>query len=476
MKLSIANKKKKKLFSKLSSANKAFQKLYPGDRPDRQPVHTVYGGANLFKYNSAKVLGERALETFYAYAPDYISFGKIFGFKGSESIDINHSNDTTRLSFETLSPEEQKTHPAWLSYEVYYKVVQKLKREAIEDFRIDFEDGYGNRPDEEEDATAVEAAQEVARGLQEGTLPPFIGIRIKPFTEEMKERGLRTLDLFITTLVKKTGGTIPPNFVVMLPKVTIPEQPQTLASFFELLEDDLKLPKESLKMEMMVETTQSIMSSDGTNPLLRLVQAAKGRCIAMHFGTYDYTASCNITAKYQEMDHPVCDFAHHMTKVALAHTGIWLSDGATNTMPIGPYRGAHLAPNEIEENKVVVHRAWKKGYDHIRHSLWNGFYQGWDLNPAQLPMRYAAVFAFFLESYEDAVERLKTFVDKAARATLIGDVFDDAATGQGLLNYFLKALNSGAITEEEALKTGLTLDEIRSRSFKKILENRKKAR
>jgi hypothetical protein len=193
----------------------------------------------------------------------------------------------------------------------------------------------------------------------------------------------------------------------------------------------------------------------------------------MHFGTYDYTASAGITARYQEMDHPVCDFAHHMTKVALAHTGIWLSDGATNTMPIGPHRGEHMTHEQWEENKRIVHRAWKKGYDHIRHSLWNGFYQGWDLNPAQLPMRYAAVFAFFLESYEDAVERLKTFVEKAARATLIGDVFDDAATGQGLLNFFLKALNSGAITEEEVLRTGLTMDEIRSRSFKKILENRK---
>ncbi len=225
-------------------------------------------------------------------------------------------------------------------------------------------------------------------------------------------------------------------------------------------------------MEMMVETTQSIMAYDGTNPLNKFILASKSRCIAMHFGTYDYTASCNITAKYQEMNHPVCDFAHHMTKVALAHTGIWLSDGATNTMPIGPHRG-ELTAEQHEENKQVVHRAWKKGYDHIRHSLWNGFYQGWDLNPAQFPMRYAAVYAFFLESYDDAVERLKTFVDKAARATLIGDVFDDAATGQGLLNYFLRALNSGAITEEEVLATGLTLDEIRSRSFKYILENRK---
>ncbi len=473
LKTTIPAGKKKKLFNKLKDANTDFNNIYPGDRPERQAVHTLYGGANLFKYNSAKILGERALETFNIYAPDFISFGKAFGLDGINIIE-DKSAEKIFEQYSLLNLEEQKKHPAHLSYQVYHKVKNKLKSEAIEDFRIDFEDGYGNRSNEEEDATAVSAAMETAKGMNEKSLPPFIGIRIKPFTEEMKERGLRTLDIFVTTLVKETNKKLPDNFIVMLPKVTIPEQVSTLVEMFEILEDELHLKKGSLKMEMMVETTQSIMDADGTNPLMRFMKASKGRCIAMHFGTYDYTASCSITAKYQEMDHPVCDFAHHVTKVALAHTGTWLSDGATNTMPIGPHRGDNLTADELKENRDTVHRAWKKGYDHIRHSLWNGFYQGWDLNPAQVPMRYAAVFAFFLESYDDAVERLKTFVEKAARATLIGDVFDDAATGQGLLNYFLRALNSGAITEEEVLITGLTLDEIRSRSFKKILENRKK--
>ncbi len=474
MNSSISVAKKKQLFDKLKKANTEFQKIYPGDRSDRQPVHTVYGGANLFKQDSAKVLGNRALEAFKTYAPDFITFGKIFGLEGVHEISAKKSNEAIEKEYNKLSAEQKKKHPARISIEVYNKVFKKLQAEAIEDFRIDFEDGYGNRSNEEEDNTAMQAAEEVAKGMKKNTLPPFIGIRIKPFTEEMKERGLRTLDIFVTTLIKLTGGKLPNNFIVMLPKVTIPEQVSALVGFFEIMEAQLKLKKGTLKMEMMVETTQSIMDANGENPLLRFIKASKGRCIATHFGTYDYTASCSITARYQEMNHPVCDFAHHMTKVALAHTGIWLSDGATNTMPIGPHRGTGLTPKQLKENSTTVHRAWKKGYDHIRHSLWNGYYQGWDLNPAQLPMRYTAVFSFFLESYDDAVERLKTFVEKAARATLIGDVFDDAATGQGLLNYFLRALNSGAITEEEVLVTGLTLDEIRGRSFKKILENRKK--
>ncbi len=472
--MTIPIDKKAQLFSELSKANTAFNEKYPGDLPERQAVHTVYGGANLFKYNTTAGLAEKALEAFHLYAPDFVRFGKIFQLQGSEKLDtLQQSAEQLKNDYESLTAAQQRKHPAHLSYQIYHKVLHKLQTEAVEDFRIDFEDGYGNRSNEEEDQTARDAAIECVKGMQRGTLPPFIGIRIKPFSEEMKERGLRTLDIFVSTLVGASEGRLPNNFIVMLPKVTIPEQVSTLVSFFEILETELGLESGALKMEMMVETTQSIMDDEGTNPLMRFIRAGKGRLIATHFGTYDYTASCGITAKYQEMNHPVCDFAHHVTKVALAHTGIWLSDGATNTMPIGPHRGDQLTTSQLEENRDIVHRAWKKGYDHIRHSLWNGFYQGWDLNPAQLPMRYTAVYAFFLESYDDAVERLKTFVEKAARATLIGDVFDDAATGQGLLNYFLRALNSGAITEAEVLKTGLTLDEIRSRSFKKILENRK---
>jgi citrate lyase beta subunit len=474
MNLSISPSKKEQIFSKLREANLDFQKTYLGDRPDRQPVHTIYGGANLFKFNTAGFLGEKALQSLLTYTPNFAVFGKVFHLKGSEKLPSDEGEiNTLAESLKKMSATERKFHPARLSFEVYQKVIQKLKAEAVEDFRIDFEDGFGNRSDEEEDQTAVKAATEVAKGMDLGTLPAFIGIRIKPFTEEMKERGLRTLDLFLTTLLKKTSGKIPNNFVVMLPKVTIVEQIEAMVRFFEIIEKEFNLPSRTLKMEMMVETTQSIMDENGKNPLRKFIVASDQRMIATHFGTYDYTASCNITAKYQEMDHPVCDFAHHVTKVALAHTGIWLSDGATNTMPIGPHRGNDLTEDQLLENEKVVHHAWYKGYKHVRHSLWNGFYQGWDLNPAQLPMRYAAVFAFFLESYDDAVERLKTFIEKAARATLIGDVFDDAATGQGLLNYFLRALNSGAISKEEVLATGLTLEEIRTRSFAKILKDRK---
>jgi citrate lyase beta subunit len=479
MKPSLSEDSIQNITTRLSQANNDFASNYPGETGKRQPVHTVYGGAHLFKSDSAGRLGALARRSLDQFAPDFLSFAKAVGLPGAAQLPDSLDGDeglTARLG---TNPEQVRgeNKAAWLAHAIYNRVIEKLRREPVEDFRIDFEDGYGNRPDEEEDGHAASAAIEVALGIENATLPPFVGIRIKPFTEELRERSVRTLDIFVSTLVEKSAGKLPGNFVVTLPKITIPEQVGALADLFELLEKANGLQAGSLKLEMMIETTQSIINANGEINLPVLLAAARGRCVAAHFGTYDYTASCNITAAHQHMMHPACDFAKHMMQVSFAGTGIWLSDGATNIMPVAPHRfsegGPPLTSEQIAENREVVHRAWKLHYDHIQHSLENAFYQGWDLHPAQLPTRYAAVYAFFLESLDAASQRLKNFVEKAAKATLVGDVFDDAATGQGLLNYFLRAINSGALTEEEAVElSGLTVAELRSGSFMKILNNR----
>jgi hypothetical protein len=228
---------------------------------------------------------------------------------------------------------------------------------------------------------------------------------------------------------------------------------------------------------VMVETPQIILDSDGRSLLPRLVDAGDGRITGAHFGTYDYTASCNITAAYQRMQHPACEFAKQVMQVALAGTGIWLSDGSTTVMPVPIHRaaaGQELSREQRAENAAGVHSAWRMHFDDVRHSLAGGFYQGWDLHPAQLVTRYAAVYTFFLTGVEQQGARLRNFVERAAQATLVGDVFDDAATGQGLLNFFFRAINCGALTEDEAVAmTGVTRDELRGRSFVRILEHRR---
>jgi len=473
----IPDDEQQAILDQLGVANRAFQTIYPGDRPDRQPVHTVYGGADIFRADSAEKMGRIALKTLNDNAENFAVLAKAIGLSGHAELPDDPGAvaelGAALAAQSAADPAAVRSHPAWLAWATYNKVVDKLKTEPCEDFRIDFEDGFGNRSWDEEDAVAVQAAKEVAKGMAAGSLMPFLGIRIKPFTEDLKARGARTLNLFLGTLASETGGEMPPHFVVMLPKVSIPEQITALVRLFESIETHTAIPAGRLKMEMMVETTQAVLDQNGINPLKRFVDASEGRMIATAFGTYDYTASCNITARYQDMGHQVCDFAHHVMKVALGHTGIWLSDGATNVMPIGPHRGDDLTEEQLAENRAVVHRSWKKAFEHSRHSLWKGLYQGWDLHPSQFPMRYAAVYSFFLESYVEAADRLRIFVEKAARATLTNDVFDDAATGQGLLNYFLRGLNCGALSEADALATGLSLEEIHTRSFLKILEGRR---
>jgi hypothetical protein len=445
---SLTPSDRRPIVAALARANRQVAADYPGETGHRQPVHTVYGGAHLFRSDSALKLGRIALAALDEYAPDAVTFARALG------LDVN------RAFAETLRA----------------RVAEKLAREPVEDFRIDFEDGYGHRPDEEEDGHARAAAEQVAAGLTAGTLPPFVGIRIKPLSRELHARSLRTLDLFITTLVRAAGRRLPSNFVVTIPKLMTAAHVAAVARTCGRLEHRLKLGSRALKLELMIETPQSILAPDGRSALRALVAAGEGRVTGAHFGTYDYTALCGITAAWQHMQHQACDFAKHMMQVALAQTGVHLSDGATNIMPVVPHvagPGRPLSDEQRRENRESVTRAWKRHFDDVTHSLVNAFYQGWDLHPMQLPTRYAAVYGFFLAARPAATARLRNFVEKAAKATLVGDVFDDAATGQGLLNFFVRGLNSGALTIDEACETGLTPADFQSRSFLRILESRR---
>jgi HpcH/HpaI aldolase/citrate lyase family len=383
----------------------------------RQPVHVVYGGAHLFKSETTLKLGTLAERALAEYAPNAATLAEALGIRDD------------------------------LAAKVYQRVAEKLRREPVEDYRIDFEDGFGIRSDAEEDAAADAAAAQLRKGLDDGTLPPFIGLRIKSFAPESKPRALRTLRRFL-----KAAGKLPEEFVVTLPKITaldhVSEFVDALASYPDV------------GIELMVETSLSLRN------LAELVELTQGRCVGAHFGPYDYTASLGITAHSQHLRHPACHFARSIMLMTLAGTGIALSDGPTNILPIPPYRGSALSDSQKCENRAVVHRAWKLHYQHVRDALYNGFYQGWDLHPAQLPIRYAAVHSFFLEGLDLASERMRNFIRMAAQATMVGDVFDDAATGQGLRNYFLRAVSCGAIPENDLpALTGLTVEQLRSARF-----------
>lgn len=409
----------------LRAANQKLARLYPGDATGRQPVHTFIGGADTFTPDAAQRAGAEAIAALSKYGASAKAFADVVGL-------------------DTSDPRLAET--------VRARVLEKLEREPVEDYRLDFEDGYGTRPDAEEDGHAESAARAVAAGMKASALPPFIGIRIKPMSRELHARSLRTLEIFVSTLVKN-AKRLPDNFAVTLCKVMAPAHVSTVADACSTLERKLKLTPKAIRFELMIETPQAILAPDGSSALRGLVGAGGGRVRSAHLGVYDYTALCGITAAWQHLQHPACDFARHMMQVALAQTGVTLSDGSSNLLPIAP----HVAD------------AWRKHFSDVTHSLRNGFYQGWDLHPGQLPTRYAAVYAFYRSALPAATQRLKRFFDKATKA---GASFDDAATGQALVNFFARALSSGAITIDEAMETGLRESELKGQSFLQILRGR----
>ncbi|MBK9155325.1 MAG: phosphoenolpyruvate kinase [Chloracidobacterium sp.] len=417
----------------------------------RSPVHVLYGGAHLFKADTANKLGRIALASLAEYASNFFEFAAALGHPAAEKIAASGRDLESLEKFYRSAPENLKTedHAAWLAAAIYDRTRKRLKAEPVEDFRIDFEDGYGFRPDDEEDGDAARAAVELASAMSKGTITPFSGIRIKSYSKETRERARRTLNIFMTALVDATEGKLPENFVITLPKVTDKKEVAGLARDLKKIEKQTGLSEGSIRIEIMIEHPLAIIDRDGRIALRSLVEAARGRCVAAHFGAYDYTAALGISASHQDLTHPACDHARQMMLAALSPMGVRLSDSVTVQLPVQLHKGKELAEWQAAQNRSAVHAGWRVHFANVRRSMAQGFYQSWDLHPNQLAARYAAVFSFFLEAAEPQAARLRSFMDRAAQATLTGNAFDDAATAMGIVNFFRMGISCGALTKDE---------------------------
>ncbi|UNZ20751.1 aldolase/citrate lyase family protein [Streptomyces sp. 891-h] len=385
----------------LEPVDAELARRYPGDPGTRQPVHTVYVPADTVTPGTVREWGEAARALLEAHAPDAASLARVLGM------------------------DEELAGP------VHTRIQDKLRREPVEDLRIDFEDGYGARPDDEEDAAAVRAAKLIADAFAdgaEGPVPAYAGIRMKCMEAAVRDRGIRTLDLFLTGLME--AGGLPDGLVLTLPKVTYPEQVTAMVRLCEEFEKARGLDAGRIGFEIQIETTQSILGADGRATVARLIDAAEGRATSLHYGTFDYSASCGVSAAHQAMDHPAADHAKAVMQVAAAGTGVRLSDGSTNIVPTG--------------DQAQVHDAWRLHHSLVRRSLARAYYQGWDMHPGHLPTRYAAVYAFYREGMRRAGERLAAYVGDAQ-----GDVMDEPATARALSGYLLRGLDCGALDSTE---------------------------
>lgn len=391
----------------LGPVDAEFARAYPQDPGTRQPIHSVY------------LPGDK-------YGPDTVDqWGAAALAAVNEAGGMGHLLDLHGLVHD---PAEKELIAA--------KVEQKLRTEPIEDLRIDFEDGYGHRPDEEEDAAVRAAADHLGRAVLEGSAPPFVGIRFKAFDPRTRSRGLRTLELFVETLA---GYRLPQNLNLTLPMVTHVAQIEAMVMFLAGLEHKLGLPEGRLTFEIQVETPQAIIGTDGRSPIAQMIAAGEGRITGMPYGTYDYSAFLGIAAAYQSMEHPAADFAKAVMQAAAAATGVRLSDGSTNIIPVGERRD----------------EAWKLHGRLVTRSLQRGFYQGWDLHPAQLPSRYAATFAFFRASRIDANTRLAAYLGEGS-----AEIMDEPATARALADFLRRGLHCGALTPEEISVEPDQLDEL----------------
>jgi citrate lyase beta subunit len=373
---------------RLAPVDELLRRRYPGDAGGRQPVHTVYVPADRCTPSLVADWRAAALDALARFGP---------------------------LPF----PEP-----------IVDLVVAKLEREPIEDLRVDFEDGYGNRDDDVEDSAAMSAAH----GLL-AAAPAFFGLRCKSLEAPTRRRAIRTLDVFLEAL-----GPPPDGFVITLPKVSAVEQVEAMTVLCGHFEQAYGLPAGRLRFELQIETPPAVLSADGTATVARMIQAAKRRCAGLHYGTYDYSAACGIAAAYQSLEHPVADHAKAVMQVAAAGTGVRLCDGSTNILPVG--------------DRDAVRDAWRLHARLVRRSLERGFYQGWDLHPAQLPSRFAATYAFYRDGLPAAAGRLAAYLDRRTSGIL-----DEPATARALAGFLLRGLDCGALAPAE---TGFDLPTLES--------------
>jgi citrate lyase beta subunit len=385
------------LDARLAAADAALVRQFPGDAPDRQPVHTVYVPAD-------QVTGELA------------------GSWGRAALAAIDEHPTT---FAGLTGDEALVD----------LVRDKLAREPIEDLRIDFEDGYGARGDDVEDEDVRRAAAALVAMAGSGSAPPFRGIRFKSLEAPTRRRGIRTLTLFLSELLDRGGDLA--GFVTTLPKITSVDQVEAMVELTGRLEQALGLGEGQLRFELQIETPQSILGPDGTALVARMIHAGDGRVTALHYGTYDYSAFCGIPAAFQSMEHPVADHAKLVMQAAAAGTGVRLSDGSTNVLPVG--------------DETAVRRGWELHHRLVGRSLERGYYQGWDLHPAQLPSRFAATYAFYRAGFDAAALRLRNYLEQTGT-----DVMDEPATARALSDFVVRGVDCGAVSAAEVeAATGL---------------------
>ncbi len=397
-----------RLLAGVEAAEDRYRAGWPGAPETRQPVQVLYVPADRITADLPTALGTEAGRLLDTHAPDAPAFAEAMGIEVGA-----------------------------LAEDVRARVVAKLGTEPIEDLRVDLEDGYLGRSEDQEALDAVASARAVAGWVAAGTAPPFVGLRVKSFSDGLARRSVATLDRFVGTLLEELGD-LPAGFVITFPKIVTVAHVAAFVEVLDHLEDVHDLPRGRLRFEVQIETTPSVLGPEGRVELRAIREAGAGRICAAHLGVYDYTAGLGLPPREQRLEHPACDFVRHLLQVTFAGTDVRLSDGSNNAVPTA-------------DTRQELHRVWSRHAAAVRHSLAHGYVQGWDLHVSHLVSRYATVFADLRAGIDEVLERLQRwYADDHT-----GGVLDEPATVRRLEATVQRAVDAGALgTDEVRVRTG----------------------
>lgn len=447
----------------------------PGAPPVPPPIHTVVWPADRLAPDTVTTIGIDAWTALARYGPDPWSFGQALGVFAPHDEPPRASMRAQQLQRFREDPRalQHEDFEAWLLLAVHARVHERLQARPVEDLRVDFEGSYGTRDDAEEDGHAIAAAEAVAQMAARGTLPPRVGLRIKPLSPKATGRAVRTLELFFDTLAGAVTTKVG-ELVLTVPRVSLPEQVSAAARLLELLEARHRWSRGRVLMELVVETTPALFDEAGRCALPRLLRAAGGRCVGVNLGSEDLAQACELAPEVADGQGPLADLARGLLRLALGDAHVALSDAVTGPIPEGPYpEASSLTAKQRADNLAVVRRAWSSGHRQILHALRSGLYQGWDRHGAELPVRYAANYRFFLERFDAAAAQLHALLAAAASSAVPDLHGDDARRGQRLLAFVRRAYRCGAVGKGGLDRWGIAAHELEASRFVDVVAQRR---
>ena len=424
-----------------------------------QPVSTLYLGAQHFNASSIDQIARQAQDYLQQYAPGPLALAEALQFPEAQSWQRQSARQRAELNQHLVSDDCDplpEGSDLWLLQRIYRQTELRLSNQPLADLRIDFEDGLGPLTDSAEDAYARQCAQYLAQSSASKYFPPYCGIRIRAFdSHKNAERGLRTLDIFCSELLRANAGKLPPGFAITLPKVEQANQLSLLVQSLDEFERQHQLDSASIALEIMLESSLGLVNEQGAITGKSLLAAGGERLRGVHLGIYDYGASARLAAPSQRLDSRTCEWARNIIKLAFDPSAVTISDGSTNILPEPVYSSGELNSYQHNINALAVHQAWRQSYAHISAALDNGIYQGWELHPGQLPVRYAANARYFLARLPEYRQRLSLLRQSASQLASSGGTFDEPATARGLRHYYQLAYAAGSIDKSDLQEVGL---------------------